>query len=56
MKLLDGLKERRQRKARRRYLAERERQKELSEQDTQQVIRDTAVNWGAGGQAGLPPN
>lgn len=56
MKLVGRLKERRQRKAHQRYLAEREHQKELSEQDTAKAIRDTAVNWGAAGQAGMPPN
>jgi hypothetical protein len=51
MKLLERLRARRQRKARERYLEERERQKELAAQDTQDAIQNAAEGWGAGGQA-----
>ena len=44
MGLLGRLKERRQRKAHERYLAERARQKELSGRDAQQAIRDLSQN------------
>jgi hypothetical protein len=47
MKLLVRLKERRQSKAHERYLAERERQKQLSGRDAQQAIRDMSQNSAA---------
>jgi hypothetical protein len=42
MKLLDRLVARRQQKAHRRYLQERERQKALEGQDAQEAVRDAA--------------
>jgi hypothetical protein len=53
MKVLGRLKERRQRKAHARYLAERERQKELSGQDTQRAVGDVARGAGGAGQGGV---
>jgi hypothetical protein len=50
MKLLDRLKARRRRKAHERYMEERERQKKLSSQDTQDAIQNAAEGWGVGGQ------
>jgi len=41
MRLLARFRERRDRKAHQRYLAERARQEELSGQDAQQAVRDT---------------
>ena len=51
MKLLDRLTARRRRKTHERYLQERERQKELASQDTQNAIQNAAHGWGVGGQA-----
>jgi hypothetical protein len=51
MKLLDRLTARRRRKAHERHLEERERQRRLTEQDTQDAIQNAAEGWGAGGQA-----
>jgi hypothetical protein len=51
MKLLDRPTARRRRKAHERYLLERERQKELASQDTQDAIQNAARGWGVGGQA-----
>ena len=42
MKLVERLRERRQRKARDRYLRERERQQELTGQDAQEAVREVA--------------
>jgi hypothetical protein len=50
MKLVNRLKARRRRKAHERYLQERERQRLLSELDTEKTIRDVATNWNAAGQ------
>jgi hypothetical protein len=50
MKVTERLRERRRRKARRRYLEERERQRRLNEQDTQNAIQNAAEGWGVGGQ------
>ncbi|MET0260967.1 MAG: hypothetical protein ABW227_07720 [Gaiellaceae bacterium] len=50
MKLLERLRERRRRKAHERHLEERERQKELASQDTQDAIQNAAEGWGVGGQ------
>jgi len=50
MKLVNRLRARRRRKAHERYLQERERQRLLSELDTEQTIRDVATNWNAAGQ------
>jgi hypothetical protein len=47
MKLFGRVKERRQHKAHLRYLAERERQKQLSDQDAQRAVRDLAQNSAA---------
>jgi hypothetical protein len=51
--LLGRLKERRQRKAHERYLAERERRKELSGQDTQRAVGEVARGAGGAGQGGV---
>jgi hypothetical protein len=51
MKLVERLRARRRRKAHERYLEERERQKELSSQETQDAVQKAAEGWGAGGQA-----
>jgi hypothetical protein len=51
MKLLERLRERKRTKAHQRYLEERERQRELNEQDTQGAVQKAAEGWGAGGQA-----
>jgi hypothetical protein len=53
MKLRSRLKARSQRKARERHLAERERQKELSSQDTERRIRDVAEGAAGAGQGGV---
>jgi hypothetical protein len=50
MRLLNRLKARRRRKAHERYLQEHERQRLLSEMDTEQTIRDVATNWNVAGQ------
>jgi hypothetical protein len=50
MRLLERLRERKRRKARERCLQERERQKELSAQDTRDAIQNAAEGWGVGGQ------
>jgi hypothetical protein len=42
---------RRRRKAHERYLQERELQRLLAKGDTEQMIRDVAVNWNVAGQA-----
>jgi hypothetical protein len=47
MKFLGRLKERRQRKAHERYLAEHARQKALSGQDAEQAVRDMSQNSAA---------
>jgi hypothetical protein len=51
MRLLDRLMARRRRKAHERYLQERELQRLLAKGDTEQMIRDVAINWNVGGQA-----
>jgi hypothetical protein len=51
MKLWTRLVARRQRKAHARYLWERDRQRELAAQDTQQAMRDISVR-AAGNQQG----
>ena len=51
MKLTERLRARRQRKAHERYLEEREWQRRLNEQETQDAVQKAAENWGAGGQA-----
>jgi hypothetical protein len=51
MKLRERLKQRRQRKAHERYLRERQRQRELNAQDTEDAMRNAAENLGVGGQA-----
>jgi hypothetical protein len=53
MKPFGPLKERRQRKAHERYLAERQRQKELSDQDTQRAVGEVARGAGGAGQGGV---
>ena len=53
MRLLDRLKERRHRKAHERYLAERERQKELSGQDTPRAVGEVARGGAGAGQGGV---
>jgi hypothetical protein len=53
MKLLDRIRERRHRKAHERHLAERERQQELSGQDTQRAVGDIARGAGGAGQGGV---
>jgi len=53
MGLLARLKERRRRKTRERYLVERERQQELSGQDTQRVVGEVARGAGGAGQGGV---
>jgi hypothetical protein len=50
MKLRERLKGRRQRKEQERYLRERNRQRELNAQDTEDAERKTAENWGVAGQ------
>jgi membrane protein involved in colicin uptake len=50
MKLRERLKQRRQRKEHERYLRERERQRELNAQDTEEAARNAAENWGVAGQ------
>jgi hypothetical protein len=50
MKLIERLRARRGRKARERHLEERERQRKLNEQDTQDAIQNAAEGWGVGGQ------
>jgi hypothetical protein len=50
MRLLKRLTARRRQKAHERYLQERERQRLLSEMDTEQTIRDVATNWNVAGQ------
>jgi hypothetical protein len=50
MKVTERLKERRRRKARKRHLDERERQRKLNQQDTQDAIQNAAEGWGVGGQ------
>jgi hypothetical protein len=50
MKLIERLRARRRRKAHERYLEERERQRKLNEQDTQDAIQNAAEGWGVGGQ------
>ena len=55
MGLLGRLKERRQRKAHRRHVAERERQKVIQGQDTEQAIKDASVRGNVAGQAFLNP-
>jgi len=51
MKLTERFRARRRRKAHKRYLEERERQKELSGRDTRDSVQGAAEGWGAGGQA-----
>jgi hypothetical protein len=51
MKLIERFRARRRRKAHERYLEERERQRKLNEQDTQDAVQNAAEGWGAGGQA-----
>lgn len=53
MKLPGRLRERRHRKAHERYVRERERQKELSGQDTQRAVRDVARGAAGAGQGGV---
>ena len=50
MKLLKRLGARRREKAHQRHLLERERQKELAAQDTEEAIRNAARGWAVGGQ------
>jgi hypothetical protein len=50
MKLIERLRERKRRKAHERHLEERERQRRLTEQDTQDAIQNAAEGWGVGGQ------
>lgn len=50
MRLLNRLTARRRRKAHERYLREREKQRLLTETDTEQAIRDVATNWNVAGQ------
>ena len=52
MKVLDRVRERRRRKARQRYLDERERQKQLSGQDAEEAVR-TAGQGSATAQQGM---
>ena len=56
MKFMNRLKARRRQKAHERYLQERERQRLLSETDTEEAIRDAATNWNAGGQSETGPS
>jgi hypothetical protein len=51
MKLIERFRARRRRKAHERYLEDRERQRELNEQDTQGSVQGAAEGWAAGGQA-----
>jgi len=51
MKVIERLRARRRRKAHERYLEEREWQRRLNEQDTQDAVQNAAQGWGAGGQA-----
>ena len=51
MKLRQPLKQRRQRKAHKRYLRERQRQREVNAQDTEDAIRNAAQGLNVGGQA-----
>jgi hypothetical protein len=53
MKLLGQLKERRRRKAHERHLAERERQRALSGQDTERAVAEVARGAGGAGQGGV---
>ena len=53
MKLVERYKARRHQKARERYLAERERQNELSGQDTQRAVGEVARGAGGAGQGGV---
>jgi hypothetical protein len=53
MKLLDRVRERRRRKAHQRYANERERQKELSGQDTQRAVGEVATGAGGAGQGSV---
>ena len=50
MKAVDRLRERRRRKAHRRYLAERERQRQLSGQDAEEAVRAAAQGSGTAQQ------
>ena len=51
MKVIERLRARSRRKARERYLEERERQRKLNEQETQDAVQNAAEGWGVGGQA-----
>jgi hypothetical protein len=53
MKLLARLQERRRRKAHQRYVAERERQKALHSQDTEQAIKDESLHGNVAGQGAV---
>jgi len=50
MKAVDRVRERRRRKARQRYLDERERQEQLSGQDAEEAVRSAAQRSGTAQQ------
>lgn len=52
MKLREQLAARRRRKAHERYLHERDRQRELEEQDAQQAVKDISFRAGGNQQGG----